>query len=430
MGILTALKNITPIILYGISLVLVLRALTGKTEWLLMLVIMILPLRNVIEKLHAFPLGKDFIDILFIVLLIGTLLKVVTEKSKSFAKSPINPIIFIMILYTFISLLLGAVYLGNYLIFDPSDGRVQIWKNFCMMPLLFFIVLNTITDRKWVWRTILVMCVTIVFMDTYLLRQLVWFSTMASREKVHGTFVYLGPNEVAAFYTQYTVVLLGVYFFMRKNIFKLFLMGLIGINIFCIMFLFSRAAYVSLFIGLLMICMFKKKVLLLPLVLIGIYWNVFLPATMIERIEMTTNEYGEFDESTATRFIIWDRAFELFSESPLIGVGFGVFPYESGGWDTHNTYLRILSEQGLVGLTIFLILVGCFFLQGVRLYSRGDDEMSKGLGLGFAVCIIVLIINNFFGNRWDYIEISAYLWAFAALVARLNIISANASRES
>jgi len=239
----------------------------------------------------------------------------------------------------------------------------------------------------------------------------------------------LGPNEVAAFYTQYTMVLLGIYFFMRKNIFKLFLMGLIGINIFCIMFLFSRAAYVSLYIGLLMICMFKKKVLLVPLVLIGIYWNAFLPTIMVERIEMTTNVYGEFDASVAVRFNIWDRSLELFSESPLVGAGFGVFQYANyGGWDTHNIYLKILSEQGLVGLTIFLTLVGCFFLQGVRLYSRGDDEMSKGLGLGFAACIIVLMINNFFGNRWDYVELSAYLWVFAGLVARLNANSLEEAR--
>ena len=49
--------------------------------------------------------------------------------------------------------------------------------------------------------------------------------------------------------------------------------------------------------------------------------------------------------------------------------------------------------------------------------------MSKALGLGFAIAIIVLLINNMFGDRWTYMEVSCYLWVFAALVQRLNIIS-------
>ena len=49
--------------------------------------------------------------------------------------------------------------------------------------------------------------------------------------------------------------------------------------------------------------------------------------------------------------------------------------------------------------------------------------MSRGLGLGFVICVIILMINNIFGDRWSYFELSGYLWIFAGLVARLNIIS-------
>ena len=52
-----------------------------------------------------------------------------------------------------------------------------------------------------------------------------------------------------------------------------------------------------------------------------------------------------------------------------------------------------------------------------------DLDPSRGLGLGFFMCIIVLMVNNMFGDRWTYTEVSAYLWVFAALVVRLNILS-------
>ena len=52
-------------------------------------------------------------------------------------------------------------------------------------------------------------------------------------------------------------------------------------------------------------------------------------------------------------------------------------------------------------------------------------QFSKGLGLGLFACMFVLLVNNFFGDRWSYFEISAYLWIIAGLASRLNIISQN-----
>ena len=36
-----------------------------------------------------------------------------------------------------------------------------------------------------------------------------------------------------------------------------------------------------------------------------------------------------------------------------------------------------------------------------------------------------MMVNNLFGDRWSYLEPNAYLWIFAGLVARLNVISQN-----
>ena len=432
MSIFYILKSIVPVIIFATTFFLILRALTGKTEWLLMIVIVLSPLRNVIEKLHAFPFGGDFLDILFIVLIIGTFIRNGRMQSNNAVglKSPISTVVFIMIGYTFISLLIGSDYLGRYLLFDLADTRIQNWKNFCLMPVLFFITLNTVTDKKWVWRTVAVMCLTIVLMDVYLVRQLSWYTDIISRTKVRGTFFYLGPNEVAAFYTQYTVLLMGLYFFMKKGIKKLILLGIILINIFCVLFLFSRAAYLALAVGMFFLFAIKNKKLLVPLLLVVVYWQVALPQKVQDRILETTDVYGELDRASELRLIVWQNAIDLFYESPIIGMGYGVFS-ESGFvvGDAHNIYLRILAEQGLVGLMIFLILLFVLFVQGIKLFLGGDDDPSRGLGLGFFMCIIVLMVNNMFGDRWTYTEVSAYLWVFAALVVRCNIISSQKDAE-
>jgi len=424
-------KSFIPFILYAGILLLSLSALSGKTRWALWLLIFLMPFRNVIDRLHRFPLGHDLIDIMLIALIIGTMMQSLVKKEKMFEKSPINPIAILLIIYTFVSLIWGSSFLHSYLFFDISDPRVQAWKNFCILPLLFFITLNNIKKKKDVWITVAVMCFAMILMDLYVSQQISWYqNVILSRIKIHGTFVYLGPNEVAAFFNMYTVLLLGLYLCMKRSINKLILLGIILCNSFCIIFLFSRAAYVGFAAGLFVLFAIKNKKLLIPLILIGIFWQVALPERVQERILMTTDDYGELDPSSASRLVVWDQALGLFSDSPIIGVGFGVFrnlDYRLG--DTHNIFIKILVEQGIIGLFIFLLLIFIMFVQGIKLFTGGDDRVSQGLGLGFSMCIIVLLVNNMFGDRWTYMELSAYFWVFAGLVARLNSISNDANQN-
>ncbi len=424
LGIIAALKNLAPIIFYLGGIILFLRAITGKVQWTLLCVVFLLPLRNVVEKLQEYPLGNQFLDILIFSLIVGWFVSSLGQKEKLLENAPINAIAIFLILYTFVSLIIGAQYLGLDGFFDISDPRVQSWKNFCLLPVLYFITVNTVQNKRDVWRVFTVMCLAMVLMGYYASSQVSWFSSLLSRGKISGTFQFLGPNEVAAFYNEYTIILLSVYFFMKKGVKKTLLLLLILLNAYCMMFMYSRAAYLAAAVGLFLLFAFKKKWLLVPLLLIALFWQVALPEKAVQRFEGTTNEYGQIEDSAERRLLIWDKGIELFSENSAVGIGYGVFArlgYDLG--DTHNIYIKILVEQGIIGMFIFVILIFAFLAEGFRLYRNGDDDLSKGLGLGFAICVFVLLVNNIFGNRWSYLELSGYLWIFAGLVARLNIIS-------
>ena len=424
LGIIAALKNIAPIVFYVGGVVLFFRAVTGRVHWTLLCVTFLLPLRNVVDKLQAYPLGNQFLDILIFGIIVGWFLSSLGGKKKILENTSINTIAIFLILYSFISLIIGAQYLGLDSFFDISDPRVQSWKNFCLLPVLYFITVNNVRDKKEVWKVFTVMCCAMVLMGYYASSQVSWFSSLLSRGKITGTFQFLGPNEVAAFYNQYTIILLSVYFFMKKGAKKTLLLLLIILNTYCMMFMYSRAAYLAAAVGLFLLFAFKKKWLLVPLLLVALFWQVALPEKAIERFQTTTNEYGQLEASAERRLLIWDKGMELFQENSLVGIGYGSFSrlgYDLG--DTHNIYVKILVEQGVVGMLIFIILILSFIAEGFRLYQKGDDDLSKGLGLGLVVCVFVLLVNNIFGDRWSYLELSAYLWIFAGLVARLNIIS-------
>ena len=427
MGIGIFLKSFLPLTLYLSGLACAIMAILGNVRWALMLVTFLLPLRNVIEKIQPYPFGNQFIDILLIGIIIGGMVKKESSGSKVFEKSSINNIAIITVIYMLFSLFRGGFYLYGGFNFDVHDSRVQDWKNFSLMPLLFFLNFKNNITKKELWIMFTVMCCAIFVADCYTINQIREHpSALLSRDRINGTFQFLGPNEVAAFFNECTIILLSVFYAVQKGKYKWLLLILILLNLYCVIFLYSRGAYAGLMIGMFILFAIKDKKLLIPLFLVLLLWQSVLPQNVVDRIKETKTASGALDESSQGRIDIWQQAFGYFKSNPIVGIGFGSFRHlglDLG--DTHNIYVKILTEQGLIGIIIFLILILCFIKEGWQLYQKGDDELSKALGLGFVCCIFVMMVNNFFGDRWSYLEPNAYLWIFAGLVARLNVISKN-----
>src|SRR5437879_7042228 len=95
-------------------------------------------------------------------------------------------------------------------------------------------------------------------------------------------------------------------------------------------------------------------------------WQVFLPNSVQERITMTYTEEGELESSAQTRVQLWEDAMQLFHQNPILGTGFNTYSYlgrTEKYRDTHNYYLKVLVETGIVGLLVFLwLLCGCSVL--------------------------------------------------------------------
>ncbi len=101
---------------------------------------------------------------------------------------------------------------------------------------------------------------------------------------------------------------------------------------------------------------------------------------------------------------LWPRAVDLFFQSPLVGTGFGSYndlPYRLEGQahilefndpvvltfssaHAHNSYLHILAETGLIGLTLVVLLLSAI-LREIRQVKV--ESVQLGLTLAFWVAI-------------------------------------------
>jgi hypothetical protein len=83
----------------------------------------------------------------------------------------------------------------------------------------------------------------------------------------------------------------------------------------------------------------------------------------------------------------------------------------------------MLAEQGLMGLAAFLYLLIAAMSLSWKLYKEAGDEFYKGIGFGFGLSVFSLMITNFFGDRWSYLSMGAYFWAFMGIMTRAYMIN-------
>jgi len=424
MGIKIFLKTFSPLALYSSGLACTAIALTGNVRWALMLVVFLLPLRNVIENIQPYPLGNQFIDILLVGIIIGGIFNRKPSSSMVGEESGLKTIAVLTVIYLLFSVLRGGYYLYGGFSFDIHLPQVQDWKNFSLMPLLFLLIFKNNVSKKEIWAIFAVMCSAMVIADYYTINQIREHPALIGREQIKGTFQFLGPNEVAAFFNAYTLILMSVFYAIKKGAYKWLLLALIIANLYSVMFLYSRGAYIGLMVGMFILFAVKDRKSLVPLILVLLFWQNILPQNVVDRIKETKTEYGQLDESSQRRIDIWQKSLDYFKSNPIVGIGFGSFRYLGLDLeDTHNIYVKILTEQGIIGFIILLMMMFYFLKAGWQLYQKGDDDLSKALGLGFFCCTCVMMVNNLFGDRWSYLEPNAYLWIFAGLVARLNAIA-------
>lgn len=406
----------------------VILSLSGRINLSLLILVPLMPLTNVLYRFHKYPLGKDFVDIVLVAMLAGWILKSLSGGEKIVGPSPFNKVAVAIMLFTLFSVVQGTATFGK----ETFGLRLQTWKNYMVMPLLYFITYNNIKKLSQIKWLLVFMFAAVMLIDLYTSRQISFMPNLASRDKINGTFVFLGPNQLAAFYVQCLFLLLGIFIMHKEKLYRIATACLIASGLFMTLFLYSRAAYIALLVGLIALAVLKKRILIVPLALLLFSWEAILPATVIERIKETHTSNGNLDSSSQHRLELWQESIRLFTTSPLTGIGFDVIYHKGliGTFkDTHNIYMKTLAEQGLVGITLLMTLLFIALKTGYRLYHEARDTFLQGLGLGFTLSVIGAMTTNVFGDRWTFIQIGAYFWVFMALASRGLMITEEEAAE-
>jgi len=116
------------------------------------------------------------------------------------------------------------------------------------------------------------------------------------------------------------------------------------------------------------------------------------------------------DISFATRIQVeWPRAIEAFGKNPILGTG-----PSSITEATDNDFLRWLGEIGLLGTTIFMIILLSFIKDVFTKIDRSIKE-NRLLAYGFIFGLIALLINATYIDVFEASKVAYTFWTVAGL---------------
>jgi O-antigen ligase len=362
-------------------------------------------------------LGDHMLLILILAVIVGALL-----HGKRLPKSKLYIIWLVIGVYLYISMWLGAA-LGN----APaplwlSDLNFVTWKDYMLIPLVFLATSLVVEDRKAVRTVILITAITLLFIDRSCIMESMSRSwgNFDENKRDNGPLAY-GSNQTAAFLAQFAMFFWGLVQFVKAKKYKLLGYGLIASTLFATMYTFSRGGYLAVLVSILVLGILKDRKLLVILGVFLLTWQTIVPTAVRERVTMTENPNGQLEASAQERVDLLKESWNSIVHSPILGNGFATFQYgqHAGNLkDTHDWFIKVLVETGIVGLIMYFFLLQQMLALGYRLFRHGNDPMYRGLGLGLLLAICSSLVANCFGDRWSYLEITGLLFVLVGAAAR------------
>ncbi len=234
------------------------------------------------------------------------------------------------------------------------------------------------------------------------------------------------------------------WFLVRAAIFILFI---------ALIFAYTRAAYVALFLAIgayfvIKIRMVKWVLMLATVLLIAVFGylyqsNKFMDYAPTERTiahtdlnDIVAATYKLEDVSTMERYYRWIASVRMADQDIYTGFGGGSFyhnykfytlnrfqtyvsdnPEQSG---VHNYYLMLLSEQGFLGMFIFVLLNFFTLIWGEKVYHSLSTARLKDIAMACTLSTVVILAFLLMNDMIETDKVGSFFFFNMAVLAVIN----------
>jgi len=366
-------------------------------------------------------LNLRYDDILIIIIFLGVMTKLAFDgRLALWAPSPVNwPIVFFYGICVISSILALERNLGAW------DRRTAFFTLLKMLEfyLVFFLVGNAVQGSIALRKQLTVFFAVTMVVSAYAIY------TIGVEPRVSAPFEKGGtePNTLGGYLLLCMCVLAGLFLHAPAWRHRLLFLGLFLISFIPLLYTLSRASYMALAVGMVIIALASRRFVFLGGLMVAfLCLTVVAPGAVRERIAYTfQEEHGEqvvvagkplpvkVDKSTNERIIVWTKVYYILFQTNAILFLFG------GGvsWESvlDSQYARVFLETGMLGFCAFIFLQYRLLRNAREAYRWTEDWASRGLAIGMFAATFALIVHSFGTISFLIVRIMGPYWFLMAL---------------
>lgn len=304
---------------------------------------------------------------------------------------------------------------------------------YCAFILAYFLVVNLIRSREWVMRCIfgiIASCTAVslygLFEHFFGLAATTWHDTRLF-EDISGRVVstFENPNVLSEYLIMCIPIIFTAMISSKTPKSKIALLSSVVAGVGCLVFTWSRGAWIGFLIGAVLFLLMHNKNTLVALFL-GAFAVPFLPLVLPQSIVQRITSIGNMsDGSTIYRVSTWQSVWKIIKDYWQSGIGIGEEAFEKiyrlyatvgieNAPHSHNLYMQILVELGIVGLVAFVALMLVWAQSAFTLHvseRRCEKMYSNAIFCG----IVAVLAQGMTDYIWYNYRIFLMFWLLIGL---------------
>lgn len=332
------------------------------------------------------------------------------------------------------------VWLGFYML----AGLLLLWETLSLVGinitgyrasmqyiLLFFVVLRLLRDEKDLLLMYRIMVLIAFAIALHGIWQFVvgveipreWTDRAETAVRTRVFSIFSNPNIMAAYMILFAPMAIGMAYASEKPAQKVFY-WFCGICM-CVgcLFTMSRAAWMALAVAAVLFSLIVDRKLF-ALMLAAMVAACFLPFVRSRIGYLFTPEFAE-SNARAGRGKRWETGMGYLEEYHkwTFGLGYGIYGGAVAAQNpvnpnfeymyVDNYYVKILVENGIVGLSAFLSTMAALLYNGLRSCAKSP---YKPLCAGMLAGLVGILIHSYFESLWEEPYMMALFFAVAAMM--------------
>ncbi len=328
------------------------------------------------------------------------------------------------------------IFLGVYAVAAVTSfamlNSFSIWAIYFVFISMYFVIINTVNTKKLLMNLLTVFVLSGFLVCLYGVAQYVfgWDTAQAWMDEEMFSDIKMriystlgNPNVLGEYILLVLPASVGLMWVNKRFEAKVVYAAVSALMFGALILTFSRGCWIGIMAAAAIFITFAAgKLWGLGLIALPII-PMILPQSIINRFSSIGNME---DSSTSYRVYIWMGTLAMIKDFWLSGIGMGqkaftqVYPFYSYNGivapHSHNLFLQILVESGIVGIAVFLIIAVLFLrrvMTGYQAGGKGDSLSTIMTALSAGVCGFLL--QGMFDNCFYNYRVMLVFWCVLAM---------------